>query len=151
MPSVHVRQNPSGALTVLIRERTSHDDASSSSRRCVSGVHLLCIKVSGKDVMGVSRLACSSLKGYRQMRARGGADTADDCIFYRGGGGEVCGCTAGWRNTPGSQSKPAQKHKRRQSTPVPVDAANSSNGLRLVSSREVFSCCLASLPPVLPR
>lgn len=32
---------------------------------------------------------------------------ADDCIF--------CGCTAGWHNTPGSKSKPAQ-NKQRQST-----------------------------------
>lgn len=32
--------------------------------------------------MGVSHFACSSLKGYHQMRARGGRDMADDCIFH---------------------------------------------------------------------
>lgn len=79
---------------------------------CMSGVHLFCIKVSGKDAMGVSRLACSSLKGYRQRRAQGGRDMADNCIFYWGSG---CSCTAGWHNTARSQSKPAQNNQR-QST-----------------------------------
>lgn len=36
---------------------------------------------------------------------------ADDCIFYCGGG---CSCTAGWQDTPGSESKPPQ-NKQRQS------------------------------------
>ena len=53
----------------------------------VSGANLFCIKVSGKDTTSASLLACSSLRGYHQMRAPGwgvggGRDVADDCIFY---------------------------------------------------------------------
>lgn len=105
--------NPSGVLTLLIREYKSQN----ALCLCVpescwmSGVHLFCIKVSGKDAVVVSHLACSSLKGYHQMRAQGGRDMADDCVFYWGGS---CVCTAGWHNTPGSQSKPAL-NKQRQS------------------------------------
>lgn len=111
----------------------------------MSGVHLLCIKVSGKDATGVSRLACSSLKGYHQMRARGGRDMADDCIFYWGDG---CGCTAGWHNTPGSQSKASAK----QTTPinlVPLDASLTWSHSSTGCVSKVFRRDLARLRPAL--
>lgn len=54
-------------------EHTSHNALCSCvpQSHCMSGVHLLCIKVSGKDATGVSHSACSSLKGDHQKRARG--------------------------------------------------------------------------------
>lgn len=142
MPSVHVR--PNSFVTLLTREDTSHNALCLCvpQSQCMSGVHLFCIKVSGKDATGVSRLACSSLKGYHQMRARGCRDMADDCIFYRGGG---CGCTAGWHNTPGSQSKPAQKQTTPIS-PVPLDASQrevtQAPAVSPKSSVTSWLCCL---------
>lgn len=118
MPYVQLRPNPFGVLTRLMREYTSQNALylCIPQSHFMSGVHLFCIKVSGKDATGVSRLACSSLNGYHQMRASGAGDMADVCIFYwstvKYAG---CGCTAGWHDTPGSQSKPEQ-NKQRQST-----------------------------------
>lgn len=72
-PSVHVRPKPFGILTLLMWEYSSQN----ALYLCVlqshfmSGVHLFCIKVSGKGETGVSRLACSSLNGYHQTRAQG--------------------------------------------------------------------------------
>lgn len=78
MPSVHARPSP------LVFQLTPHSALCLyvPKSHCMSGVHLFCIKVNGKDTMGVSHLACSSLKGYREKRAQGGRDIADNCIFY---------------------------------------------------------------------
>lgn len=65
MPSVHARPSP------LVFKHTTHNALClrfPQSHR-MSGVHLFCIKVRGKDTMGKSNLACSSLKGYHQTRA----------------------------------------------------------------------------------
>ncbi len=145
MPSVHVRPNPFGVLTLLIRKYTSHNSLCLCvpHSHCMSGVHLFCIKVSGKDATGVSHLACSSLKGYHQMRARGGRDMADDCIFYWGGG---CGSTAGWHNTPGVSVKANGK----QTTPinlVPLDASlREVTQAQAVSQKSSAASWLCSLP-----
>lgn len=64
MPSVRVRPNPFGVLTPLMRDQPAPNASCLcvSLSHCMSEVHLFCIKVSGKDAMGISRFGLFLIK-----------------------------------------------------------------------------------------
>lgn len=82
IPSVNVRPAP------LVFLHTTHNalwlcvpPVISYIRGCIYSA----LSWAAKTEQGVSRMACSSLKGYHEMRGLGeGTDTADDCIFHWG-------------------------------------------------------------------
>lgn len=146
MPYVHVRPNPFGVLTLLKREYASQNALCLHvpQSHFMSGVHLFCIKVSGKDTTGVSRLACSSLKGGHQTRARGAEIWL--MIAYFTEAVAVAAQLAGTTHQGLSQSQCKTNNTNQPGASGCLPAwSNPSTGC--VS--KVFTCILALLPPML--